>query len=97
KSISASIPCASLEADTSNYQQKIRKKVKISLTSRLSPTINLEEKADFWPLFPKPFPNLTEFWECLRYQKKRPQVWGRCNRYQKYVCKNLRLQQGQMA
>jgi hypothetical protein len=28
-------------------------------------TLDLEEKADFWPLFPKPFPKLTEFWEWL--------------------------------
>jgi hypothetical protein len=27
--------------------------------------LDLEEKADFWPLFPKPFPKLTEFWEWL--------------------------------
>jgi hypothetical protein len=26
-------------------------------------TLDLEEKADFWPLFPKLFPKLTEFWE----------------------------------
>jgi hypothetical protein len=25
-------------------------------------TLDLEEKADFWPLFPKPFPKLTGFW-----------------------------------
>ncbi|MDR2374975.1 MAG: hypothetical protein LBD96_00900 [Treponema sp.] len=28
-------------------------------------TLDLEEKADFWPLFPKLFPKLTEFWEQL--------------------------------
>jgi hypothetical protein len=30
-------------------------------------TLDLEEKVDFWPLFPKPFPKLTGFreWLCL--------------------------------
>ncbi|MDR2377122.1 MAG: hypothetical protein LBD96_11880, partial [Treponema sp.] len=35
-------------------------------------TLDLEEKADFWPLFPKLFPKLTEFWEQLQYQSFYP-------------------------
>jgi hypothetical protein len=31
--------------------------------------LDSEEKADFWPLFPKPFPKLTEFWEWLMNNK----------------------------